>query len=154
MQAPARYASLKLRYPKLIAEIEAKIRNGRTRVKNDPIESFDWFIEWCTEIQGGVMTIHEVLSGVQKETKHIDHFNILATKKKNRWESSLFDEPTPKEVLILRAKAKEEQDKEDARFNALTPEQQEAEQDALLRSLGMDPGFMAFSVPKRPRNNQ
>lgn len=43
---PISYIDVKNKYPEATADVERRIRASRAKSKNDPFESFDWFVHF------------------------------------------------------------------------------------------------------------
>jgi hypothetical protein len=159
MRLAITYQSALERYPKQVAEILAKLQSGKSREKGAKPEELDWHFDWCVRITGAY-TFNEMIENIGKkeEPKSIDeqvkeyeqNCSVCLTATKGRWVgySSLI--PVPPEILESCRKGHEQQEADKKRFDALTPEQKNAEVNGLLKQLGRSKGFMAFSVERKP----
>jgi hypothetical protein len=51
-QISVSYSQVKKSYPALVKEIETKIRNSKSKAKNDPMSSFSWSYHWVKQFNG------------------------------------------------------------------------------------------------------
>lgn len=122
------YEEVIQRYPALVAEIENKLRRGRSKEKNRPLQELDWWIYWCTCVKDNAVVE--------------ERWCLQATK--GRWwgkSTESVDNP-PKELTDELARWESERRARQKRVALLSPEDRQAELLSLLRGLA-GPGFMA-----------
>jgi len=151
------YEEMLRRHPKEVAEIITKLRKGKSKVREaDPV-SITWAYHACVRIEGSG-TLAEVFGGESERRQR--KWNAMTLDEKvadeasrtyvsiearlDRWCGRSEVIPNPPEVeenirtnLTTRAA-------EQARVDAMTPEERKREVEGLLKELGRDPGFAAF----------
>lgn len=158
-----KFSALKKRYPLAVAQVEIKLRNGKSALKNAPLESLEWGFNWCVAITSGVYSIKDILSGEAQKNQKIEDkmtvdekvkdemlrtsVTVFASKGRGYWSSGILLSP-PKELEKLIRKGHEDRAKEQKRFDALSKEAQDQETQELLKKLrfGKPGGLMGFSL--------
>ena len=146
------------RHPSEVERITLKLRRGKSKARLIPAQELEWSYECCVRIEGSG-SLADVLSGamskrLKKEAQSIDALvedevrrtGTVLKASLGRWGDSAAVH-NPPEVAIKVRERLEADAQEKARFNALTPEQQNAERNELLRQLSRSPGFMCVSIP-------
>lgn len=156
------YKAAKKRYPKEVAEIVKKVKSGKSKHRNSAPELWAWGFSWCVMIEGGIngLDLAKMIAGekefperekekpIEAEVKDYARratVHLAAKIGKAEWGSS---DPVkfPEEIAEMLRKDRKEQDAEKARFNALSPEDQNREINDTLRELGRSPGFVAIGM--------
>ena len=141
---------------KEVAEIENKIRNGKSKHKDDDLETFDWFYDWCTKVESD--TINDILNSMQKKEDKWNNMSVdeqvkdelsrsfislMATKGRCYARSSQIGS-APKEVEEHIRKIKQDFKDEQNRVESLSEEDRKAELNEAFKHLG--PGFFGISI--------
>lgn len=156
------YKTAKKRYPKEVAEVIKKVKAGKSKHRNSAPELWAWGFSWCVMIEGGIngLDLAKMIAGEKEFPKREKEKPIEAEVKdyarratvhlgakigKTEWGSP---EPIkfPEEISEMLRKDRKEQDAEKARFNALSPEEQNREMNELLRQASRSPGFVAIGM--------
>jgi hypothetical protein len=150
------YETLLRDHPVQVQEAIEDLRKSRSKFRNDPPESFKWGYDWCV-LHKGSGTLAEMLAREPSPPASIDeqvkehgtacHVRVLMQKKSSRFTSELLA-TTPQFILDDYRKGLEERAAEQARFNALPPEERQRELESTLKQL-RGPGFVAIQVPRR-----
>lgn len=153
-------ASLRARYPQRMAELEGIIRKRRGKYRETDFSLFTWGFKWCVQVKA--LSIREVLlqgPPVQKEVPIEDQVkdyashcfvSLMAHIGRSHWEIDLLE--VPEEILDRHRQSLLERKAEADRYNALSPEEQQAELEKNLEQL-RGPGFveLTIEVPGKPR---
>lgn len=151
-------------YPDAVNSVMDKIRKGKSKCRHDAPDSFEWGYDWSVQITRGVYNIHQVLQIASGQRQHdpepegveakvadiIPRISVCISAKKGRttWLSAQRLPSVPPEIIAEYRKRFEEEEVEQRRIDALTPEQKDAELQDALGQLSRSPGFAAFGVRK------
>jgi hypothetical protein len=145
------------RHPAEVAEIVAKLRKGKSKVRDADPATFTWTYDACVRIEGSGTLAHILGGGAERAQRKWDALtleekvadtvrrtSVGISAKLGRWWGGSGVIPNPPEVaenarVNLMAQAAEQ-----ARADALTPEERRREVEGLLKQLGRDPGFAAI----------
>lgn len=162
------YKTAKKRYPKEVDEVIKKVKSGKSKHRNSNPNLWAWGFSWCVMIEGGIRgdDFAKMIAGekefpkpekdkpIEAEVKDYARratVHLAAKIGKTQWGSP---DPIefPEEIAEMLRKDRKEQDAEKARFNALSPEEQNREMDELLRQASLSPGFVAIGMggPEAP----
>jgi hypothetical protein len=134
-----------------------RLRKGKSKARLLPAPELQWYYECSVRIEGsgsladllaGNMPQKKVLSLEEQVQDEVSRTGTMLMASHGRWRGSE-SVPNPPEVAIKARERLKADAREKARFAALTPEQQDAERDALLRQLSRSPGFMCVQIPRR-----
>jgi hypothetical protein len=146
-QISVSYAQAKKSYPALVKEVETKIRGGKSKSKNDPMSSFAWSYRWGEQINGTDRYRFEALSIEGKVQDAVSRcFASIQAVKGRCWANSSVCPTLPTEIEDVYRKHYTDNEAEDRRITALTPQQRQQEMGALLRQLSRSPGFFAITI--------
>lgn len=156
------YKTAKKRYPKEVDEVVKKVKSGKSKHRNSNPNLWAWGFSWCVMIEGAIngADFMKMIAGEKEFPKSEKEKPIEAEVKdyarratvhlgakigKTEWGSP---NPIkfPEEIAEMLRKDRKEQDAEKARFNALSPEEQNRETNELLRQASRSPGFMAIGM--------
>lgn len=148
------YTKLKKQYPDQVAEVEAKIKRSKNRLKNEKPNTFTWGFNWGVGI--AAMNIGEFVQQVAKERRDPTEDEAVADYKTRVFASvsaivgsttycSDGNIPCPKEIEDNYRKSLRAEAADKVRFAALTPEQRQNEINDLLSQL-RGPGFMEINL--------
>ena len=161
------YKTAKKRYPKEVAEIMKKVKAGKSKHRNSAPELWAWGFSWSVMI-GGMIGGHDfaqMIAGVKEFPKKKEltpdeevkdyagraTVHLGAKIGKAQWGSP---DPIefPNEIAESVREGRKRQDTEKARFDALSPEEQNREINDTLRQLSRSPGFVAIGMggPESP----
>lgn len=158
MKIPINYAIVATKYLKQMKEVETKIRKSTSKHKADPINTFDWFLDFSVKINA--YSFQDILNGkdqkgqkdtlsiedrVKEQMKNVNAF-ITAEKGRGKWFSDT-SAKDPTEIKEHYRKQFEADDAEKFRMSALTPEENQKEIDDLLKELE-GPGFVKIMVKR------
>lgn len=152
--------NLRTRYPQRMAELEGIIRKRRSKYREADFSLFTWGFEWCVQIKA--VSIRDLLlqgPPVQKEVSIEDQVKDYASRcfvslaahiGRSHWEIDLLE--VPEEIQDWHRQSLLERKAEADRYNALSPEEQQAELEKDLQQL-RGPGFieLTIEVPRKPR---
>ena len=161
------YKTAQKRYPKEVQEIIEKVRTSRSKNKNVSPELWAWGFSWCVRIEGmiGGNDFAQMIAGLkefpkEKEPKSADEevkdyarraiVHLAGKISRAEWSST---DPVkfPDEIAQMIRKDFEKQQAEQARVDALSPEERDRETNEILRQLSGSPGFVALGVgPAHP----
>jgi hypothetical protein len=161
------YKTAKKRYPKEVAEVMKKVRAGKSKHRNSDPNLWAWGFSWCVLIEGSIRgsDFAKMIAGKKEFPKEkeltpdeeVEDYGSRATVHlsakigKTEWGSH---DPIefPKEIAEMIRKDRKEADIENARFNALSPEEKDREVNDALRQLSRSPGFVAIGMggPEAP----
>lgn len=147
------------RHPKEVAGVVAKLRAGKSKSKGEDPANLGWSYECCVRIESGGMTLAEVFGGeaerrerIRRETPLEDQVvdqlrrtTVWISARIGKWigRSEALEAPPPELETNVRANL-QARDAEQARVDALSPEERKQEVERLLKQLGRDPGFAAY----------
>ena len=135
-------------YPSAYEQILEAKKKSKSKAKGTPLDQCQWWAEWCVEFKGGAFSISDLLSGApREEPEQIIHANFSASSGQGHWQSEVV-EGTPSVIQEVIDHYEEEERKEQERIDNLTPEENRAEVEDLLRQLGRSPGFFAAQIPQ------
>jgi hypothetical protein len=148
-------------HPEAVQEALASLRKGKSKHRNEPPENFAWGYYWCVVIESGVGSIRDVLSGAMSRATQdmsIDaqvqdygrRCHVHLQLEKNRAYGRSERLPTPQRFLDSYRQNLEERALEQARVDALSPEERQRETEAILQQL-RKPGFIEIRIPTRTR---
>lgn len=157
------YKTAKKRYPKEVEEVTKKVRAGKSKHRNSDPNLWAWGFSWGVRIEGAIgggdfmkMITGEMEFPKAEEPKTADEevadyarraMVRLAAKVNGKAETGSTKQiEFPDEIGEMLRKDFKKQAAEKARFDALTPEEQQRETNGILRQLGRSPGFMAIGV--------
>jgi hypothetical protein len=151
------YEEMLRRHPKEVAEIVSKLRKGKSKVRDADPATITWTYEACVLIEGSG-SFADLLSGKMERAER--KWNAMTLDEKvadtvrrtstgicarlGRWWGGSDAIPNPPEVAENTRAGLMAQAAEQARADALTPEERRRETEDLLRQLGADPGFAAI----------
>lgn len=145
------------RHPKEVEQIILKLRRGKSKARLLPAQELQWSYECCVRIDGSGSLADLLAGNIPKKKElsledqvqdEVSRTGTMLMANHGRWRNSE-PVPNPPEVAIRVRERLETDARERARFNALTPEQQDQERNELLRELSKSPGFMCVSIPGR-----
>jgi hypothetical protein len=151
------YKSLLQSHPGAVQEALGTLRKGKSRHKADPPESFTWGFSWCVTVEG--FSFEDLLSGrvpavvpeeapEERVRAYARRCSVCVQVRKGRAYAYSAQLPeVPEAILDQYRVAIEVEAGENARVEALSPEEREREIQGLLSQLRKDPGFMEISVP-------
>ena len=153
------YEEMLRRHPAEVAEIISKLRKGKSKVRDADPATITWTYQACVLIEGSGTLAHILGGGAERaqrkwdaltlEEKVADTVRRTSTgisAKLGRWWGGSGVIPNPPEVAENARSGLMAQAAEQARVDAMTPEERRRETESLLRQLGADPGFAAFLV--------
>jgi hypothetical protein len=156
------YKTAKKRYPKEVAEVIKKVRAGKSKHRNSDPNLWAWGFSWCVMIEGGISghDFAKMIAGekpfpeaekekpIEAEVKDYARratVHLSAKIGKTQW-GSPDSIKFPEEIAEMIRKDRKERNAEKARFNALSPEEQDRETNELLRQASRSPGFVAIGM--------
>jgi hypothetical protein len=142
------------RHPVEVASIVKRLRKGKSKLRENDPASFTWEYSRCVVIPNGrtlaeifteqnrrrAMTLEDLDAAVADEIKRSQCALYLRAPRVGIGEGV----EAPPELEPQVREGFERQAREQARVDAMTPEQRQAEIESLLGQLGRDPGFMVF----------
>jgi hypothetical protein len=156
------YKTAKKRYPKEVEDVTKKVRAGKSKHRNSDPNLWAWGFSWCVQIEGAIggQDFLKMITGEKEfpkdeEPETADEevadyarramVHLAAKIGKTQWGSTKQIE-FPNEIGN-RIRTQFEKDKaEQARVDALSPEERERETNDILRQLSRSPGFMAIGM--------
>lgn len=162
------YKAAKKRYPNEVAGIIKRVKAGKSKHRNSNPNLWAWGFSWSVMIEGGISGADfvKMIAGEEEfpkakeempiETEVKDYarrasVHLAAKIGKAEWSSHNPIE-FPEEIAEMLRKDRKKEDAEKARFNALSPEEQNREMNELLRQASRSPGFVAIGMggPEAP----
>jgi len=149
------------RHPEAVERIVAKVRRGRSQLRDTEPASWEWFYEWATRGRG--FTLKEVLNGtaqaarqkqpmtlnelVADEMERSKPICLVGALPRTRAHSVFDPDFCPPEVEARVRAGHVERLQENARVAGLSPGARQAEFDDALAHLRTQPGFVEIRKP-------
>lgn len=145
-------------HPEAIAEIGQQIRKSRSKAKSLPFDSLVWSYDWVVLIQSSgtlaavfqqannspaPLTVEEELAQYKSNCRVL----LKASHGRTSWFARLPE--VPEAVLQPHREQLEKRAAEERRFDALTPEEQEAERQKVIADFMGMPGTLIVQIPAR-----
>jgi len=143
-------------FPEAIQDIENQRKAGKSKNKSIPLSELKWSIDWC--VTGRSYSFQEVLQKATEEKppepatfeeywegkKGCYGVSLRAHLRQSSWYSHLKE--VPHQIIDLVQKSWEEDQTENARIDALTPEEFDKETQDLIDELSGNPGFVQVNI--------
>jgi len=147
------------RHPNAVEAIREKIIEGTSKDKNTSLEDFEWSYDYCiqcqayniTQVFDGTAQRDSQLKGEMSEDERVNdevsrtHVALMATFKRCYARTSLSNY-CPPEIENQYREGVQKDMAEKARISNLSPEERQAETNAILAELGMDPDFIGIQL--------
>jgi len=149
MKIPLTLEAVKASYLEELKIIMAILRSeeGQSKTKKDlnGPESVEWYIDFGVRI-GPDSTAQRARLGLKGWADQ--HIGASLVGKVNRyWHRSVRFEETPEEILESYRQSDRDRAAEQARVDALSPQERQAELNAILGELRGQPGFIELRIP-------
>jgi hypothetical protein len=144
------------RHPTEVALIVKRLRKGKSKLRENDPASFTWEYTRCVECPDG-LTLAEIFSeqgDSRSRRRNTVTLEAAVADEISRSHCALYLRAprvgigervsAPPELEPQVREGFERQAREQARVNAMSPKQRQAEIEGLLSQLGRDPGFMIF----------
>jgi hypothetical protein len=154
------YEEVLTRYPQRVTEALARLRKSKSKWRNASPETLTWAYSWSKQVKA--MSFFDVLAEMKNpqpkkvltEQQRVDEeigaytLNLdIETPGARYWSEKFAVDQIPPEIVDeVRARIQADT-KEKERIDALTPEQQSAEVEGLLKHLRGKPGFFETHIP-------
>jgi hypothetical protein len=164
MELQTTYKEVSELYPETIKHLEKEKMRSKAKNAKEPLSKFKFVYDWCVRIQAS--SLADIMSGkahaeagerrkMTLQQRVDDKMSRISVTVRvalghTRYCSEL--KSVPPAIIEQCRRDFEEQIAEEKRIDSLTPEQREAETQAILEELRKNPGFTEIQVPIRRSN--
>lgn len=150
------YQNVKENYPEALQELESKLRKGKSKYKNSPIDEFEYSFSVAEQVKSmsGLDLVNMLNNGVEEEEKEETIEEIVNRRVSNSFASINMKTPTsvynesideiPPEVKDSYIESEEESRKEQERLDNMTPEERREHEQELIDQLSSMGGFFGI----------
>jgi len=136
-EIPLLIEDVKIQFPDPFQDLKNQIRKSRSKHKEDPIDTFEWFLTYVTQVTCSAVPLSSLASQVAEST--VTRTAYLGVKKgRGYWTSVLPNIPPQVQVILDELEEEITQD--------LDPQGSEEELQKLLKELTKQGGFFGVGI--------